>query len=46
MGDNLDAVSAGRIHEENQTGTDLNDPTRPPMPVPAIDRPPEASPYN
>jgi len=46
MGDNLDAVSAGRIHEENQAGTDLNDPTRPPMPVPVTDRPPEASPYN
>ncbi len=46
MGDNLDSVSAGRIQEENQFQTDNNDPTRPPMPIQAIDRPPEASPYN
>jgi hypothetical protein len=47
MGDNLDSVSAGRIHEENQfTTTDVNDPTRPAMPLPTTDRPPEASPYN
>ena len=46
MGDNLDAVSAGRIQEENQPTIDINDPTRPPMPIQAIDRPPEASPYN
>jgi hypothetical protein len=46
MGDNLDAVSVGRIQEENQPVTDINDPTRPPMPIQAIDRPPEASPYN
>ena len=46
MGDNLDAVPAGRIQEENQPTTDINDPTRPPMPIQAIDRPPEASPYN
>jgi len=46
MGDNLDAVSAGRIQEENQPTTDINDPTRPPTPVEAIERPPEASPYN
>jgi len=46
MGDNLDAVSAGRIQEENQPTTDINDPTRPPMPIQAVDRPPEASPYN
>ena len=46
MGDNLDAVSIGRIQEENQPTTDINDPTRPPMPTPIIDRPPEASPYN
>jgi hypothetical protein len=46
LGDNLDAVSAGRIEEENQPTTDINDPTRPPMPIQAIDRPPEASPYN
>jgi hypothetical protein len=46
MGDNLDSVSGGRINEENQPGADLNDPTRPPIPLPALDRPPEASPYN
>jgi hypothetical protein len=46
MGDNLDAVSAGRIQEENQPTTDINDPTRPPLPVQAVERPPEASPYN
>jgi len=46
MGDNLNAVSAGRIQEENQPTTDINDPTRPPIPTPIIDRPPEASPYN
>jgi hypothetical protein len=46
MGDNLDSVPAGRINEENQFATDANDPTRPPMPLPALDRPPESSPYN
>ena len=46
MGDNLDAVSAGRIQEEALPAADLNDPTRPPLPIQAIDRPPEASPYN
>jgi hypothetical protein len=47
MGENLDAVSSGRIHEENQfSNTDINDPTRPPSPFEAIGRPPEASPYN
>jgi hypothetical protein len=46
MGDNLDSVSAGRIHEENQFTTDVNDPTRPAIPLPTMDRPPEASPYN
>jgi hypothetical protein len=46
MGDNLDAVSAGRIQEEMAPNTDINDPTRPPVPLQAIDRPPEASPYN
>ena len=29
MGDNLDAVSAGRIHEENQIGTDHQRPDPP-----------------
>jgi hypothetical protein len=46
MGDNLDSVSAGRIHEENQFTTDVNEPTRPAIPLPTMDRPPEASPYN
>jgi hypothetical protein len=47
MGDNLDAVTAGRIQEEQQSGnTDVNDPTRPPTPILPIERPPEASPYN
>ena len=46
MGDNLETVSAGVIHEEKQFTTDINDPTRPPMPIQAIERPPQASPYN
>jgi hypothetical protein len=48
MGDNLDAVTVGRIQEEQQPDTDvnINDPTRPASPIQAIDRPPEASPYN
>jgi hypothetical protein len=47
MGDSLDAVSSGRIHEENQfSNTDINDPTRPPSPFESIERPPAASPYN
>jgi hypothetical protein len=48
MGDNLDAVTVGRIQEEQQPDTDVNvnDPTRPASPIQAIDRPPEASPYN
>jgi hypothetical protein len=46
MGDNLDAVSAGRIQEEQQPDTNVNDPTRPPSPIVPIDRPPAASPYN
>lgn len=45
MGDNLDAVSTGKIQEE-QEPTNINDPTRPPSPSVEIDRPPEASPYN
>ncbi len=46
MGDNLDAVTAGRIQEENPSGTDnLNDPTRPPDSIQSITRPAEASPY-
>jgi hypothetical protein len=46
MGDNLDAVSAGRIQEEALPDTSLNDPTRPPAPILPVERPPEASPYN
>ena len=45
MGDNLDAVTAGRIQEE-EPPTTIDDPTRPPSPILPIDRPPEASPYN
>ncbi len=47
MGDNLDAVTAGRIHEEGiyQTVDQLNDPTRPQSSIQQIDRPAEASPY-
>jgi hypothetical protein len=45
MGDNLDAVSAGRIQEEQAT-PNIDDPTRPPSPIQIVDRPPEASPYN
>jgi hypothetical protein len=45
MGDNLDAVSAGKIQEET-IPTDIADPTRPPSPIQEVDRPPQASPYN
>ena len=46
MGDNLDAVTAGRIQEEIMPNTnDLSDPTRPGTPLTPIERPPEASPY-
>jgi hypothetical protein len=45
MGDNLDAVTAGKIQEEQQPAG-IDDPTRPPSPIQGIDRPPEASPYN
>lgn len=45
MGDNLDAVSAGRIQEEVTPNDTLNDPTRPPTAIQQVDRPPEASPY-
>jgi hypothetical protein len=45
MGDSLDAVSAGKIQEE-EAPTNIDDPTRPPSPILPIDRPPEASPYN
>jgi hypothetical protein len=45
MGDNLDAVTTGRLHEEEAPDTTL-DPFHPPSPFEPIDRPPEASPYN
>jgi hypothetical protein len=46
LGDNLDAVNAGRIQEETPPDTNINDPTQPPPPTIDIGRPPEASPYN
>jgi hypothetical protein len=45
MGDNLNAVSTGRINEE-QTPTTVEDPFHPPSPFVPVERPPEASPYN
>ena len=46
MGDNLDAVTFGRIQEEGQTDTqNINDPTRPQSSIQPIERPAEASPY-
>lgn len=46
LGDNLDAVSIGRIQEETGPDDNINDPTRPPSPNIDVTRPPEASPYN
>ena len=46
LGDNLDAVSIGRIQEETAPNDNINDPTRPPSPNVDVTRPPEASPYN
>jgi len=47
LGDNLEAVTIGRIREEGvyQTVDQVNDPTRPQSSIQQIDRPPEASPY-
>lgn len=46
MGDNLDAVTAGRIQEESTPSTEnVNDPTRPQDTIVPISRPAEASPY-
>jgi hypothetical protein len=46
MGDNLAAIPTDRIKEETPADTDnVFDPTRPPIPVRDVDRPPEASPY-
>jgi hypothetical protein len=44
MGDNLDAVTTGRINEE-ETPPTVEDPFRPPAPFVPVERPPEASPY-
>lgn len=45
MGDNLDAVSIGRIQEETiPPANSLNDPTRPPTSIEPIGRPQAASP--
>jgi hypothetical protein len=46
LGDSLDAVTMGKIQEEEEPGSNINDPTRPPSPIIDVDRPPEASPYN
>ncbi len=46
MGDNLSAIQAGQIQEEQGQEPNVNDPTRPPTPITPIERPPEASPYN
>ncbi len=46
MGDNLDAVTVGRIQEESLPATEnLNDPTKPQDSIQPITRPAEASPY-
>jgi hypothetical protein len=45
MGDGLDAVTAGRIHDEMAPSDAILDPTRPPAPWFEIERPGEASPY-
>jgi hypothetical protein len=46
MGDNLDAVTVGRIQEEKAPATDdLNDPTKPQDSIQPINRPAEAIPY-
>jgi len=46
MGDNLDAVSLGRIEEEKMAqANSLIDETRPQSSITSIERPPEASPY-
>jgi hypothetical protein len=47
MGDNLDAVTAGRIQEEDiyHSENNVNDPTRPQSSIQPIERPAEASPY-
>jgi hypothetical protein len=44
MGEGLDSISAGRIHDESPSDAIL-DPTRPPTPWFETVRPPEASPY-
>jgi hypothetical protein len=45
MGENLDAVSMGRINEETlPPANSLNDPTRPQSSITSVERPPAASP--
>ncbi len=46
LGDDLNAVRAGQIQEQEQSGNAPGDPTRPGAPTVDVDRPPEASPYN
>ena len=43
MGDNLDAVTSGQIHEE-ETPTTIDDPTRPPSPIQAMTARPRRAP--
>jgi hypothetical protein len=46
LGDDLNAIRAGQIQEQEQTSNSAVDPTRPGAPNVDVDRPPEASPYN
>ena len=46
LGDDLNAVFAGQIQEQEQPSNSPGDPTRPGSPDVDIERPPEASPYN
>jgi hypothetical protein len=46
VGDNVDSISYGRIKDvQLPNAEDVFDPTRPPDPTHAVDRPPEASPF-
>jgi hypothetical protein len=46
LGDDLNAIQAGQIQEQEQSSNSPGDPTRPGAPTVDVDRPPEASPYN
>jgi hypothetical protein len=46
LGDDLNAVQAGQIQEQEQPSNSPVDPTRPGAPNVDVERPPEASPYN